>query len=278
MNKTQILLIVVGLLLVVVIFRLPKVVVDNVEESGGRQAIDLIDVDGGSAVMASESLHGATLPYDVQSEIDQLRKIASESSISGEINDAAERLAEIYERFNRFDSAAHFAERLAFNKPTDQNIRRAAFLYFDAYSFSIDRAKAAQNKDKALEYLERVMEKNPDDLDAIARKGLILVSSPQPMQGILMVRGVLEKDPTNEFALLNMGLLSIESGQFDRAVEYLERYTQLYPSNDDARLYLGMSYLESGKKTKAKEILDLLEQETNNAAIIKSIEDLRNRL
>jgi Flp pilus assembly protein TadD len=75
-----------------------------------------------------------------------------------------------------------------------------------------------------------------------------------------------------------MGLLSIESGQYERAIDYLNRYTSLYPENEEAYLYLGMSYLENGNMTKAREVLDLLEKKTTNAGLLKSVQDLKNRL
>ena len=278
MNKTQIILIAAALAMVVLMYSLPKVVVDNAEETGSRQGVDLIALEGEAGSGNQAGMHSTEMTGDDRAEIDRLRKVVSNSAVSGEINEAAGLLADLYSNYSRFDSAAYFADRLAFNAPTDAHLRKAAFLYYDAFSFSIDPAKSANNREKALEYLDRVLEKNADDLEAQARKGMIMVASPQPMQGILMVRGVLEKDPENEFALLNMGLLSIESGQYERAIDYLNRYTSLYPENEEAYLYLGMSYLENGNMTKAREVLDLLEKKTTNAGLLKSVEDLKNRL
>jgi tetratricopeptide (TPR) repeat protein len=276
MKKTQLILIVSAIGLVVLMYSLPKVVVDNAEETGSRQGVDPIAVAGEGGAQAS--LHSAEMAEDDRMEIDRLRKIVANSAVSGEINEAAAALIDLYSTYSRLDSAAFFADRLAFNAPTDANLRKAAFLYYDAFSFSIDPVKADNNREKAMDYLDKILEKNPDDLEAQARKGMIMVASPQPMQGILMVRGVLEKDPQNEFALLNMGLLSIESGQYERAIDYLSRYTSLYPENEEAYLYLGLSYLESGDMTKSREVLDLLENKTTNTGLLNSIQDLKKRL
>jgi tetratricopeptide (TPR) repeat protein len=277
MKKTQIILLVLAAGLLVTIYSLPKVVVDNAEDTGSRQGVDLIALEGEEA-RSNTGMHMATVSQEDQSAIDSYRRTVSNSAVSGEINDAATALIELYSKYSKYDSAAFYADRLAFNAPTDANVRRAAFLYYDAFSFAIDPVKASSNREKALQYLDRILEKFPNDADATARKGMIMVASPQPMQGILMVRGVLEQNPDHEFALLNMGLLSIESGQFGRAVDYLERYTERYPENEEAFLYLGMSYLENGNRTKAQETLNLLEQKTTNTALLNSIDDLRKRL
>ncbi len=277
MSKFQLILIVSSIILVAIIYSLPKVVVDNEEAAGGRQAnaVDQeLDMEAGKTMPA----HMSDFSQEEKEEIAQLRNKVSSSAIASEINEAANQLATLYQKYSRFDSAAHYAGVLANNQPTDANVKQAAFLYFDAYSFSVAPEKVRSNADRASDLLGKVLEKNPKDLEAKTRLGLILVNSPQPMQGIMMVREVLEQEPENEFALFNMGLLSIESRQFPRAVEYFERYQVVNPENEEGQLYLAISYLEAGNKNKALESFGRLRERASDPEMIRTIDQYTERL
>ncbi len=277
MSKFQLILIVASVVLVAIIYSLPKVVVDNEEDAGGRQAnaVDQeLDMEAGLNMPA----HMSDFTEEEKAEIAKLRNEVSSSAIASEINNAANQLAALYQKYSRFDSAAHYAGILANNQPTDANIKQAAFLYFDAYSFSVAPEKVRSNADRASDLLGKVLEKNPEDLEAKTRLGLILVNSPQPMQGIMMVREVLEQEPENEFALFNMGLLSIESRQFPRAVEYFERYQVVNPENEEGQLYLAISYLESGNNAKALETFSRLRERVSDPEMIRTIDQYTERL
>jgi tetratricopeptide (TPR) repeat protein len=277
MSKFQLILIIASVALVVIIYSLPKVVVDNAEAAGGRQANE-VDQEFGMEAGSNMPAHMSDFSIEEKAEIAILRNAVSNSPVAAEINDAAGKLTELYKKYSRFDSAAHYAGILANNQPTEANLKQAAFLYFDAYSFSVAPEKVRSNADKASDLLKKVIEKNEEDLEAKTRLGLIMVNSPQPMQGILMVREVLEKDPENEFALFNMGLLSIESRQFPRAVEYFERYQLVNPANEEGQLYLAISYLESGNKAKAQETFTKLRERVSDPELIRTIDQYTERL
>ena len=277
MSKIQLILVIASVALVAIIFSLPKVVVDNEEEAGGRQANTAgqeSDMEAGGNMLA----HMSDFTEEEKTEITKYRNTVSSSPVAAEINDAAGKLAELYKRYNRFDSAAHYAGILANNQPTDVNVKQAAFLYFDAYSFSVTPEKVRSNSERATDLLQKVLEKNAEDLEAKTRLGLIMVNSPQPMQGILMVREVLDKDPENEFALFNMGLLSIESRQFPRAVDYFERYQAVNPANEEGQLYLAISYLEAENKPKALETFTRLRDRVTDPEMIKTIDQYTERI
>ena len=277
MSKFQLILIIASIALVAIIYSLPKVVVDNEEEAGGRQA-NAVDQEIGMEAGSNMPAHMSDFSEEEKAEITALRNAVSSSAIASEINEAANKLAELYKKYSRFDSAAHYAGVLANNQPTDSNVRQAAFLYFDAYSFSVAPEKVRSNADKASDLLQRVLDKNDADLEAKTRLGLIKVNSPQPMQGIMMVREVLEQEPENEFALFNMGLLSIESRQFPRAVEYFERYQAVNPANEEGQLYLAISYLESGNNAKALETFKKLRERVSDPEMIRTIDQYTERL
>ena len=88
--------------------------------------------------------------------------------------------------------------------------------YYEAFEFYaiVDADKSADFKSKAQSFFQKILKQQPDDLNTQAKMAMTLVSSDNPMQGILKLREIIEKDPDNEFVLLNLGLLSMQTGQF----------------------------------------------------------------
>jgi predicted Zn-dependent protease len=86
------------------------------------------------------------------------------------------------------------------------------------------------------------------------------ISSPNPMQGIMLLREVIAEDPKNELALFNMGMLSIQSGQHDKAVERLEELVKVNPNHTQGQLLLGIALMNTGDKRRAKEQFEKVKQ------------------
>jgi tetratricopeptide (TPR) repeat protein len=269
MTRLQIILLISASALVLGLYSLPKVVVDNEESAGGRAIENIQEVDSPGGISAmGHSLN----PTEAElADISELRKEISTGTDKMAVANASKELSAIYKKFNRFDSAAFFANQALLNEPSAENIREAGMLYFEAYRFSVDPAKSIANSEKAQELLQRTLEANPSDLEVKTRLGLTFVGGPQPMQGILMIREVLEVEPENEFALFNMGLLSIESRQFARAVEYFEKLANAHPENDEGKFYLGISYMEAGSKDKALSTLNQLRETVKDADLRSAI-------
>ena len=66
--------------------------------------------------------------------------------------------------------------------------------------------------------VRKVLNKNPDNLDAKTNLGMAYMATENPVKGVTLFREVLAADPRNEKALYNLGMLSIQSGQYDKAV------------------------------------------------------------
>lgn len=269
MTRLQIILIVLSLALVWGIFSLPKVVVDN--EGGGGRAIETINEGSLADDFLGMETHSKNPDEAELAKIAENRKIVSTSADKQLVIEAAKELSVLYEQYQRFDSAAFYSNQVLVNQPDAEQIRRTAMLYFEAYSFAVDPAKAQATADKAKELLQKALDNNPDDLEAKSRLGILFVAGPQPMQGIMMLREVLEKDPENEFALYNMGLLSMESRQFARAVDYFELLKKYHPENEEGQFYLGVSYMEVGSKDKALSTLNNLKETVKDSGLRQAV-------
>lgn len=93
------------------------------------------------------------------------------------------------------------------------------------------------------------------------------LTSPNPMQGITLLREVLAEDPKNQSALFNLGMLSVQSGQYDRAIERLNDLIAINPGHVQAQLLLGVSYMNKGDKKLAREQFEKVKQLDTDPAV-----------
>jgi tetratricopeptide (TPR) repeat protein len=250
MVKTRIILIVVCAALVFLIFLLPKSVVENESE-------------GNASGNATDSAAAINTPHRPASEtltatITEIRRKWSQEGQTQKSSIFADSLRILYFQAGAFDSAAWFAESSAtFLKSTDSYLK-AGNAYYEAYTFAVEPEKQKMLAGKTREYLGKVVEQDPGNLEAKTRIAMTYVGSESPMQGIRMLREVLEADPRNEFALFNMGMLSIQSGQHDRAVERFTELVAINPRHLQGQLLLGVAYMNVGKKEEARKQFELV--------------------
>ena len=132
--------------------------------------------------------------------------------------------------------------------------------------------KKFSSPEKAQQFYKKVLEANPKNLDVKTKMAMTYVSSPNPMQGILMLREVIAADPKNELALFNLGMLSIQSGQYEKAVERLEELIELYPNNSQGQLLLGIAYMNTSEKAKAKAQFEKVKQMEKDPAVQATVD------
>lgn len=279
-NKSVIVVLVLATALVVVLFSLPKVVVNNKKaatasnvEKSDTTAKETKTQDEGASHEQLSKLSAAQ-----QAKADELlKKYASANTDEAKVN-ASVTLSEFYSDLKRFDSAAKYAEKIALLKPTEPSILRAADMYFDAYSFATNETKQNELGNKAREYYQKALDKNPNLLGAKANMAMTYVSSSNPMQGILLLREVLAADPTNELALFNLGMLSMRSNQYSKAVDRFKQILKTNPKNTKAQFYLGVSLAQLGQKEEAKSVLAKVKATEKDPTIQSAIKELEQEL
>lgn len=239
------------------IFYLPKVVVNN--DSKALPSAQTNEGSTKSSPLPDKTPH-EELPPDVLQNIEYLKEnLSSGNNIEKNVI-FADSLAQLYLKYNKYDSAAKFLEIIAENIPNAENWRRAGEAYYEAFSYAMDADKRRELAGKAREYFEKILEKSPDNLDVKNKLAMTYLSTSNPMQGIMMLREILEQDPENEKAIFNLGALSIQSKQYEKAVERFSKLVELYPENTQARFFLAVSYLETGQKKDAKEQFEIVKK------------------
>lgn len=251
MLKTRIFLVIISGLLIGGLFLLPKVVVDN--------DTSISTTTDQKSPSAPAEAHTQVAP-DLASAIAIVRAQYSEGLMNEKNAIFADSLANLYLIAGKFDSAAWFAEEASKFFNTTESWIKAGDNYYQAFTFATDQAKQTRLAGKAQEIYKQVLDKNPKDLDVKTKLAMTYISSPNPMQGIMLLREVIATDPKNELALFNMGMLSIQSGQHDKAVERLEELVKVNPNHTQGQLLLGIALMNTGDKKRAKEQFEKVKQ------------------
>ncbi len=238
MSRAQLILVLGAGALVVVLFQLPRSVVENEQ---------LQEV-------ASTESHSMEIPQEVETQINELRRLVEEEENIDKKANFAHSLARRYLDYGMVDSAARYAEAIQGWKKTPSEL--VADIFFTAYERSPGPEQAREYAERARDILQSLLDKDPTDLVLKNRLAMTLVVSENPMAGVSMLREILAQDETNRQAILNLGLLAIQSGQFERAKERFENLISLNPTDHEAKLYLAVSMMEINQQSQARLLLE----------------------
>ncbi len=257
MNKLQIALVLGGAALIILLFQLPRVVVENETLVGPK-----------------EETHSFTMPQEVKTRISQLRtNWSSEEIIEKKLN-FADSLATLYLDYQVLDSGVWFVDYIKSTNSEGRELRIADLLY-RAFQRTADPEEAREIGSRAGQELKSLLELYPESSSLKNRLAMTLVATENPMQGIQMLRSILEENPEDIETMMNLGILSIQSGQFDKAEERFKDLLAIDSTNEEARFYLGMSQIEQGNE-EGKLIMQQLSNSANPAIKSLAIEYLEN--
>lgn len=237
MKRSQLILLLGGASLVIILFQLPRSVVENEQVQ---------------EVAITES-HSMDIPQAVEAQINELRAAIQTSTDFDKKTNFALSLANRFLDYGLVDSAAHYADRIqAWGNPPEI----VAEIYFKAYERSSGPEQAKKYAERAREILQSMLDKDPTNLQVKNKLAMTYVVSENPMLGISMLREVINVDENNRQAILNLGLLAIQSGQFERAKERFEKLISLDATDHEAKLYLAVSMMEINESTQARLLLE----------------------
>lgn len=239
MNRQQIFLIAAGVLAVVLIYQLPRVVVEN--ETG-------VEVKP----------HDFSISTEDRSLLMSLRQqLNAVSEIKKSIN-FADSLAKLYLKYQMVDSADSYAALILSLDTASTSRLKAAMIYYQAFQMSTEPDKAVGLAQKAQEIFEELLVADPQNSTLKNKLAMTLMVTETPMAGVQLLREVLEQEPDNRETILNLGLLAIRSGQFDRAKERFEKLLEMDSTDDESLFYYGVVLSESGDTEAAKAVFGKL--------------------
>jgi len=278
MLKKKILVSALALVVVVLLFNLPKVVVKDEEKTD-----DLASIPSDSEATTDRqppqiSTHDEEISPEWEEKIAHLRENYN-SSINTEKNiNFADSLTNAFLSISQFDSAAKYAEEVAVQVSTPERWLKAADLYYEAYTYAINAEKQQALGKKVRQLYEQVLEQQPANYDAQVKMAMTYLTTGNPMEGIRMLREVVEKDENNELALFNLGILSMQSNQYELAEERFKKLVALNPEHLQAQFFLGVSYFEQGKKQQAKAQFERVKEMDDDPALEATVDNYLNQI
>ncbi|MEM9829994.1 MAG: tetratricopeptide repeat protein [Bacteroidota bacterium] len=272
MAKKQWLVIGIAVIVVGLLFSLPRVVIDNDENAVAETAAPVAEPE------SEENLHLPEIAPTVQREADSLRMLYLSNGNTEKNIIFANSLIELFAEANRYDSAAYYAEALADETGALANQKKAGEMYYEAFMRAMSTGQSQILGEKVRFYFDKVLEQTPDDLDAKTKSAMTYIGSPNPMQGIQMLREVVDTNENHELATYNLGLLSMQSGQHEKAVERFEKVKEINPDNLQAQFLLGVSYLEAGESEKSREQFEHIKTISDDPEIIANVEGYLERI
>jgi tetratricopeptide (TPR) repeat protein len=119
------------------------------------------------------------------------------------------------------------------------------------------RLAAAGEAQLAGMVLERLLDRLPDDLDALSRYGFVSYSLGNLEQAKRANERVLALDPGNVYATKGLGVVLHAMGRAEEGIDCLLRAVAMAdPSDMDSYHDLAVVYLRSGRKDDARDLLE----------------------
>ncbi|GJM29918.1 MAG: hypothetical protein DHS20C17_25530 [Cyclobacteriaceae bacterium] len=259
-----------ALVLIALLYLLPKVVVDNEQQENASAIGETTDVE------LIES-HNQELAEAEELAIENLKEGFNTDLNPEKSATFADSLGGLFASLNFLDSAALYYGVAAELDPMLVRWLKAGESYFEAYSYAVESEKQQALGENVRKYFNLALESDPGLYDVKAKMALTFLPS-QPMQAVLLLREVVEQDPENELGLYNLGLLSLQSQQFDKAVNRFEALTKSHPENLEGQFYLGVSYSENGDLAKAKEQFELVKTMDTDPEVQVTIDEYLEKL
>jgi tetratricopeptide (TPR) repeat protein len=264
LKRPQLILIALAVFFIVLLFLLPRVEIPETEIVESEETSS--SVDKTADLSAAERMLYDAILNKISSIDNPIEKIDWYDSLSGfwdsrgNVYQAAEALSEIANIIQ--DKPSYFI---------------AGDKYFEAFQNDVDEVKQLAIKQSIANY-QKVLDLNPDDLEAMTSLGVCYVEGAQmmgeaPMKGIGLLKKVLEIDPENINALINLGYFAAKSGQNDIAEQRFKRVLEIDSTYADAYIYLSDLYLNTGRTEKGIEQLEMYKKYLRNPEVIKQLED-----
>lgn len=234
MSKHQIILLISGVVAVILLYQLPRVVVEN------DQVTDVMPHEMNVSDADNEA---------IMSLRNQLKEISDNKK---SIN-FADSLARVYLKYQMIDSAQAYADKILALDTGVFAKYLAGMIFYQSFQNSTDQNAAVIIAQKAKDIFEELLSRDSENMALKNKVAMTLMVSESPMKGVMMLREILENEPENREAIFNLGMLAIRSGQYDKAEARFQNLIEINSADAEAYFYLGVSYAESDQKEKGIE-------------------------
>ena len=254
MNKTQLSLVTVALLLLVSLFFFGKTHLPNINQPSPTAAND-----SGHAAQQTNELLTVSRSQLSPARLQYLQNIENQLDKSL----PTEEKLHVLHQLSRFwaDSADNYLLYAFYNGEAAKLENSEKSLTFAARLFLYEMMSAQEDTDRqhwlaenAKDLFDKALIINPkNDSNRIGRGACYIFGqlSDNPMEGILPIREIAEKQPDNMYAQMVLALGGRKSGQYDKAIERLLLIVSKEPDNLEAAFQLAECYELKGDKQQA---------------------------
>lgn len=182
---------------------------------------------------------------------DSVRNVLVKSDESNTTSDL-KIAVEMTESLNKPLLAAHYFEKYALVDNQTKNWLILGGKWYNLAMSINDSVLSYQLAGKAKSSLNKVLEKEPENLDAKNALAACYVEFDKDvMKGVSLLREVLQADSNNIQAIFTLGMLSIQSNQLDKALARFEKLVKLQPFNPQYYFYLAEVQAKTGETKQA---------------------------
>ncbi|HOS47545.1 MAG TPA: tetratricopeptide repeat protein [Bacteroidia bacterium] len=267
-NRLQIIIVAAALLLSVVIYMMPSQV--NMK----AKPADATRVNKGG-LDETALLQSAATAID-STQLPTLRMLEDALKKNGDQDTALlDQIGRFWDNRNIPAAAAIWFEKKSAIQKTELSYLDAAYRYFDAFKMAGDSSLRGMMVQKAIENYNKVIEINPENLNAKTDLGACYAEGTgEPMKGIMLLREVVSKNPEHEMAQYNLGMLSVKSGQLDKAIERFTKVLEINPKRSEMYFYLGQIYVSKGEPDKAIGYYESFVKNTNDPQAAQEVKKI----
>jgi tetratricopeptide (TPR) repeat protein len=253
-NKTQLSLVTVALLLLVSLFFFGKTHLPNINQPSPTAAND-----SGHAAQQTNELLTVSRSQLSPARLQYLQNIENQLDKSL----PTEEKLHVLHQLSRFwaDSADNYLLYAFYNGEAAKLENSEKSLTFAARLFLNEMMSAQEETERqhwlaenAKDLFDKALIINPkNDSNRIGRGACYIFGqlSDNPMEGILPIREIAEKQPDNMYAQMVLALGGRKSGQYDKAIERLLLIVSKEPDNLEAAFQLAECYELKGDKQQA---------------------------
>src|SRR6185369_7972540 len=113
---------------------------------------------------------------------------------------------------------------------------------------------------------QTVLEKNPNNLDALSNHGVRYFRSGKIRSAESTLKRALAIAPNDDFVLTTLGIVHYRQSRFDEALKELRKAIEINPNSATAHNYLGITASQKGRQQEAeKEMLQAIANDPNYA-------------
>jgi len=220
MSRTQIIITIIALIVVILIFRLPKVIINEDEKQLSEQKNDQGQDSGDHPAFELSARINKKLSDEVLEKINNLRiKFYYATDVKKKIT-FAESLGSIFYSFNWLDSAAKYYENVLELNPDNLDIKaKLAMTYI-----------TTETPMKGVMLLKEVISANPNHQEALYNLGTLSIQSGQYKKAVERFEKLTKINPGNADAQFYLGFSYMELGEKQKAISAFNNVVQL--SND----------------------------------------------